>query len=194
MSLTTNKWFVPFLLVIIAVLLGYFAVDAYNHVTEGACENQGSSLGTGQGSGRALSQIYFYLLVGSIIVILCVAVPIVYFLISRNVQRQLEENTKLISEMVYDTSTKSPSDGDRDSSKLLFLKFLSYAENKVIKKLIEHDGTVLQSEVSRMESMGKVRTHRIITELKKKEIIQVEPYGKTNRISLTDDAKNVLLK
>jgi len=45
-----------------------------------------------------------------------------------------------------------------------------------------------------METMGKVRTHRIITELKKKEIVTVEPYGKTNRITLTDGAKNVLLK
>ena len=45
-----------------------------------------------------------------------------------------------------------------------------------------------------MENMGKVRTHRVITDLKKKEIVTVEPYGKTNRITLTDDAKNVLLK
>ena len=42
--------------------------------------------------------------------------------------------------------------------------------------------------------MGKVRTHRIITELKKKEIVTLEKYGKTNRINLTEDAKNVLLK
>jgi uncharacterized membrane protein len=45
-----------------------------------------------------------------------------------------------------------------------------------------------------MVGMGKVRTHRTITELKKKEIITVESHGKTNRITLTDDAKNVLLK
>jgi hypothetical protein len=194
MSLTSNKWFIPFLLIIIVILLSYFAVDAYNHYTEDTCSNQGSGQGMGQGKGKEISQTYLFLLVGSIIFIVCFLLPLVYFLISRNIKRQLEKNTSLISEIVHNNTTKPKQDTEKNSSKLLFLKFLSYAENKVIKKLIENNGTILQSEISRMETMGKVRTHRIITELKKKEIITVEPYGKTNRITLTDDAKNVLLK
>jgi len=77
---------------------------------------------------------------------------------------------------------------------MLLLKFLNYGEKQVVKKLIENNGTILQSEISRMPNMGKVRTHRIITELKKKEIITIEKYGRTNRITLTEEAKNVLLK
>ena len=188
----SKKWFIPFLLIIIVVLLSYFAIDLYNHSTEdNTCKTPGS--GQGMGQGRSISQTYLFLLVGSIIFILCVAIPLSYFLLSRNVKRQIEKNTSLITEIVNKNNTK-PKDDDATSSKILFLKFLSFAENKVIKKLIENNGTIMQSEISRMDSMGKVRTHRVITELKKKEIVTVEPYGKTNRIILTDDAKNVLLK
>ena len=191
----SKKWFIPLLLIIIVVLLSYFAIDLYNHSDEDTtCETPGSGQGMGQGQGRSFSQTYLLLLVGSIIFILCVAIPLIYLLLSRNVKRQLEKNTNLITEIVNKNNTKPTQEGDTTSSKILFLKFLSYGENKVIKKLIENNGTILQSEISRMETMGKVRTHRIITELKKKEIVTVEPYGKTNRITLTDDAKNVLLK
>jgi len=189
----SKKWFIPLLLIIIVVLLSYFAIDLYNHSAEdNTCETPGS--GQGMGQGRSISQTYLLLLVGSIIFILCVSIPLIYLLLSRNVKRQLEKNTNLITEIVNKNNTKPTQEGDTTSSKILFLKFLSYGENKVIKKLIENNGTILQSEISRMETMGKVRTHRIITELKKKEIVTVEPYGKTNRITLTDDAKNVLLK
>ncbi len=191
MSLTSKRWFIPLLLIIIVVLLSYFTIDLYNHSTDDTtCKTPGS----GQGQGKSISQTYLLLLVGSIIFILCVIIPLIYLLLSRNVKRQLEKNTNLITEIVNKNNTKPTQEDDTTSSKILFLKFLSYAENKVIKKIIENNGTILQSEISRMETMGKVRTHRIITELKKKEIITVEPYGKTNRITLTDDAKNVLLK
>jgi hypothetical protein len=195
MSLTSNKWFIPLLLIIIVILLSYFAVDFYNHYTEDtACKTPGSGQGMGQEQGKSISQTYLFLFVGSIILILCVIIPLIYLVISRNVKKQLEKNTNLINEIVNKNNTKSTQENDPTSSKTLFLKFLSYGENKVIKKLIENKGTILQSEISRMETMGKVRTHRIITELKRKEIITVETFGKTNRITLSDDAKNVLLK
>jgi len=191
----SKKWFIPFLFIIIVVLLGYFAIDLYNHYNDDAtCPTPGSGQGSGQGQGKSISQTYLLLLIGSIIFILCIIIPVIYLLLSRNVKRQLENNTNLITEIVNKNNTKPTQKDNATSSKILFLKFLSYAENKVIKKLIENKGTILQSEISRMETMGKVRTHRIITELKKKEIITVETYGKTNRITLTDDAKNVLLK
>jgi len=195
MSLTSKKWLIPLLIIIIVVLLSYFALDLYNHYTEDtACTTPGSGQGMGQGQGRSISQTYLLLLIGSIVFILCVVIPLIYLLLSRNLKKQLEKNTNLISEIVNKNNTKPTQESDTNSSKILFLKFLSYAENKVIKKLIENNGTILQSEISRMETMGKVRTHRVISELKKKEIVNVESFGKTNRISLTDDAKNVLLK
>ena len=193
MNITSNKWFLPVLIVIILILSGYFIVDSYNHLMqENACEEPGSGMGQGGGQGKGLTQSYYLLI--AFIIIICILTPVLYILISRNVKKQLKDNMNLITEIV-DKNGNKPENKDSDkSSKILFLKFLNYGENQVIKKLIENNGTILQSEISRMSNMGKVRTHRIITELKKKEIVTLEKYGKTNRINLTEDAKNVLLK
>ena len=193
MNITSNKWFLPVLIVIILILSGYFIVDSYNHLMqENACEEPGSGMGQGGGQGKGLTQSYYLLI--AFIIIICILTPVLYILISRNVKKQLKDNMNLITEIV-DKNGNKPENKDSDkSSKILFLKFLNYGENQVIKKLIENNGTILQSEISRMSNMGKVRTHRIITELKKKEIITLEKYGKTNRINLTEEAKNVLLK
>ena len=193
MKITSNKWFLPVLIVIILILSGYFIVDSYNHLMQdNACEEPGSGMGQGGGQGKGLTQSYYLLI--AFIIIICILTPVLYILISRNVKKQLKDNMNLITEIV-DKNGNKPENKDSDkSSKILFLKFLNYGENQVIKKLIENNGTILQSEISRMSNMGKVRTHRIITELKKKEIITLEKYWKTNRINLTEDAKNVLLK
>ena len=193
MKITSNKWFLPVLIVIILILSGYFIVDSYNHLMQdNACEEPGSGMGQGGGQGKGLTQSYYLLI--AFIIIICILTPVLYILISRNVKKQLKDNMNLITEIV-DKNGNKPENKDSDkSSKILFLKILNYGENQVMKKLIENNGTILQSEISRMSNMGKVRTHRIITELKKKEIITLEKYGKTNRINLTEDAKNVLLK
>jgi len=62
-----------------------------------------------------------------------------------------------------------------------------------MKKLIEKDGALLQSEISRMPNMGKVKTHRVVKDLELKGIIRVAKYGKTNQIHLSEDVKKVLL-
>lgn len=189
MNVNSNRWLLPLLVAIILILFGYFAVDYYNHLSEdSSCQNPGS----GMGQGRVLSQTYYLLILIALSV--CALIPILYYLISRNLKIQLERNMKIISEIVNNNVPKSKKEDTEKSSKILFLKFLSYGENKVIKKLIENNGTVLQSEISRMPNMGKVRTHRIVTDLKRKGIITIEKYGKTNRINLTDDSKNVLVK
>jgi hypothetical protein len=193
MSFISKKWFTTFLIIIILILAGYFIFDYYNHLTQdNSCENSGNGMGPGGGQGKGLTQAYNLLI--AFIIIICILIPVLYILMTRNVKKQLKDNMNLISEIV-DKNGKETKTLDSDkSSKILFLKFLNYGENQVIKKLIENNGTILQSEISRMSNMGKVRTHRIITELKKKEIITLEKYGKTNRINLTEDAKNVLLK
>ena len=156
MTLSNKRWVIPLLLLIIFVLLSYFVIDFYNHFTEDTtCTTPGSGQGggQGQGQGRLISQTYLLLIIGSIIVVLCIIIPLIYLLLSRNVKKQLEKNTQLIAEMVDKNHTTPTEQNDATSSKILFLKFLSYAENKVIKKLIENNGTVLQSEISRMETM-----------------------------------------
>ena len=193
MNLISKRWIVPFLIVIILILSGYFVVDSYNHLTsDNACETTGGGMGSGGGQGRGITQSHYLII--ALIVIICILTPILYVLISRNIKHQLEDKMKLISEIVNKNGNSiNPNDSDK-TSKSVILKFLNYGENQVMKKLIENNGDVLQSEISRMPNMGKVRAHRIISDLKKKEIITLEKYGKTNRIYLTDDVKNILLK
>jgi len=47
---------------------------------------------------------------------------------------------------------------DRD----FILRFLSYGERKIIEKLIEKRGVILQSELSRIEGMNKLKAHRAV--------------------------------
>jgi len=193
MNAISKRRFIPFLIVIILILSGYFIIDSYNHLTQDTtCENSANSVGSGNsGQGRGITP--YYLLI-AFIVIICILTPILYVLISRNIKQQLEDKMKLISEIVDKNEKTTNTENSNNASKSIFLKFLNYGENQVIKKLIENNGTVLQSEISRMPNMGKVRAHRIISELKKKEIITLEQYGKTNRLYLTEDVKTILLK
>ena len=71
---------------------------------------------------------------------------------------------------------------------------LSSNERKVVEKIIENNGSVLQSEISRMENMTKLKTHRAVKELERKGVIKLEQYGKTNRIVLSDDIKEIISK
>jgi hypothetical protein len=61
-----------------------------------------------------------------------------------------------------------------------------------IEKIIENKGSVLQSEISRMEGMTKLKTHRAVKELERKGIVKLEQYGKTNRIILSEDVKDII--
>ncbi len=193
MKITSKKWLIPVLIIIILILFGYFIVDYYNHLTQDTtCDNQGNGTGAGGGQGRAFTQTYNLLI--AFVIIICILIPVLYLLLTKNVKKQLENKMNIITEIVNNNGKEPIADNTDKSSKILFLKFLNYGENQVIKKLIENNGTILQSEISRMPNMGKVRTHRIIIDLKKKEIITIEKYGKTNRINLTGEAKNILLK
>jgi uncharacterized membrane protein len=70
----------------------------------------------------------------------------------------------------------------------------SYNENRILKKLIENNGSVLQSEISRLPNMGKVKSHRVLKDMEIKGIISIEKYGKTNRITLSEDVKKLFLE
>ena len=192
MNIISKKWFIPLLIVIILILSGYFIIDSYIHLTQDStCDNSANSGGAGNtGQGRGITPYYILII---FIAIICILTPILYVLISRNIKQQLEDKMKLISEIVDKNGKATNFENSINASKSVFLKFLNYGENQVIKKLIENDGTILQSEISRMPNMGKVRAHRIISELKKKEIITLEQYGKTNRLYFTEDVKKILL-
>lgn len=128
-------------------------------------------------------------------VLLTIAViPISYYFISQKLEEKLEKNLGIISKLIKknnSVSNKSPIEID---DKNIILKFLNPSERKVIEKLIERKGKTLQSEISQMEGMTKLKTHRAVKDLERKGIIVRESYGKTNRIILSKDIKDLMFK
>jgi len=74
------------------------------------------------------------------------------------------------------------------------VQFLSKDEKLVVKKILEGDGKVLQAEVSRLEGLGKVKSHRVLQRLLDRGVIEKESFGKTNIIKLNKDIKEILIE
>jgi hypothetical protein len=64
------------------------------------------------------------------------------------------------------------------------LAMLPQVERKVVGKVIDNGGKVLQSEVSRIEGIGKVKAHRVVERLMKRGVLEKEQLGKTNMLRL----------
>lgn len=75
----------------------------------------------------------------------------------------------------------------------IILKFLAADEKKIISKLLDNDGKVLQAEISRMDGMTKVKSHRLIKRMLKRGIIEVEAFGKTNIVKLPKTLRESLI-
>jgi len=76
----------------------------------------------------------------------------------------------------------------------VILKLLNPDEKKVIKKLIENQGRIQQVEITYMEGYTKVKAHRVIEGLVKKDIVTKEAMGKVRLIKLDKDLYEILKK
>jgi len=74
------------------------------------------------------------------------------------------------------------------------IQFLGKDERLVVQKLLENHGKVLQAEISRIEGIGKLKSHRIIQRLSDRGVIEIEGFGKTNIIKLNKSLNEVLLE
>ena len=188
-----KKWIYLISIIIIALLI-VVMVGYYYLVYNATCEEILPGTGPGKGMGGYWSQNYTLLAISAVVIV--VIVPISYYFMSKKVDKHLDENMKLISQIVnVNSSNNQPENRDiKDSCKTVLLKFLNYNENKIVKKLIENNGFILQSEISRMSGMGKVKTHRVLKDMKIKGIISMGKYGKTNHINLSEDVKKLFLE
>ena len=59
-------------------------------------------------------------------------------------------------------------------------------ERKVIDVLIRSGGQALQKDIARSLGLSRVKTHRIITSLKKRGVVAVKNWGNTNLIQLNE--------
>lgn len=132
-------------------------------------------------------------LLSSVLLIVAI-IPISYYFISKKFEEKLERKFDVITKLMKknnSVSNKTPTEID---DKNIILKFLNLGERKIVETLIEKKGEVLQSEISRMEDMTKLKTHRAVRDLERKGIIRRESHGKTHRIILSKDIKDVILK
>ncbi|MFH1623045.1 MAG: hypothetical protein ABIA12_00795 [Candidatus Aenigmatarchaeota archaeon] len=117
-------------------------------------------------------------------------VPASYYLLSESLEHKLEMKFNVISKLVKGGRSASKSAPRMDDNGIV-LKFLNPNERKVVGALIGKKRDVLQSEISRMGGMDKLKTHRAIKDLERKGIIVREGYGKTNRVMLTEDVRKL---
>jgi uncharacterized membrane protein len=122
-------------------------------------------------------------------------VPISYYFISKKLEKNMKVILKIISKnginVTNNLKTKSLAE---ISNKNTILKLLNFNERKILEKLIERKGDILQSEISRMEGMNKLKTHRAMRNLELKGVIKTESHGKTKRVILSKDIESIMLK
>lgn len=145
------------------------------------------------GPPRYPGMIPNYILWASFVLLIFVIVPISYYFIARRLEKKLEKNMEVISKLVSKTSHISKKEPREINNKNIILRLLNSDEREVLEKLIEGRGTVLQSEISRTEGMTKLKAHRAVKDLERKGMIKTESHGKTNRIFLTKDIKDIIL-
>ena len=143
---------------------------------------------------RSHPAIPIYIISISGIVLIIALVPLFYYVIYSGLEKNYEKNMEILSKIVGDNNKAESKDSNKANCTKVILNFMSYGEKKVIDKLIEQNGTALQSEISRIEGMGKVKTHRVVKDLERKGVIAIEKYGNTNRINLTESVSNILIK
>ena len=98
----------------------------------------------------------------------------------------------LIGSILYYFMSPKIEESKEKQVQLLFslIEILNPEEREIVKKLIENKGEILQSKLS--QSFGKVKTFRVLEALKARNVIEKEPYGKTNLIKLSEKFRNIL--
>jgi uncharacterized membrane protein len=145
------------------------------------------------GHGICPKMIPNYLLWISLILTVIMVVPLSYYIISKRLEEKMEKNLNAIARMVeYRIKSGSEKDCLKSDNGSSILKLLNPGEKKVVERIIENGGKVLQSEVGRMEGMTKLRAHRAVKGLEARGVISLEPYGKTNRIVLKKDIEDIV--
>jgi hypothetical protein len=66
------------------------------------------------------------------------------------------------------------------------LQVLGGDERKVIQELIDHGGRMLQREISWETGFSRVKTHRVLLRLLRRDLVSAEKYYNTNRVTLGD--------
>jgi len=187
MNQKNRKWL---LLISVPAIIGFLIVFSLN-IFETSEEMGPRPMPPFKGGYRQIPISRIFL---SPILLIVAVVPVSYYLISQRLEQKLEGNLKVISKLINKRGVVSKINPKKEKSGNIVFKFLNLNERRILEKLIEKKGTVLQSEISRMDGMTKLKTHRAVKDLQRKGIIKTEDYGKTNRIILLKDIKDFMFK
>ena len=103
-----------------------------------------------------------------------------------------KKNLKIISNVIQEDNLEDVNNISKTNINNIFLNLLNFNEKRIVKKLIDKKGKILQSEISRMDTMNRVKAHRTVKDLERKGIVIIEQNGNTNIISLKKDIMNIL--
>ncbi len=83
---------------------------------------------------------------------------------------------------------------DLEQATKVIIQFLNADEKKVVERIIREKGKALQSEITRIEGLGKVKSHRILQRLLDRGVIEIEGHGKTNIVRFSKPVQDALIK
>ena len=185
MGIQNNRFLLPISLVAVIAIILIVAYSIFQNFANASLE----------GHGLCQRMVPNYMLWLSLILMVVIIVPISYYVISKRLEEKLEKNLSAITKMVDHKAIAGEKDENlQENNNGSILRLLNSNEKRVVEKIIENRGSVLQAEISRMEGMTKLKTHRAVKELERKGIITLEQFGKTNRIILAKDIKEVMFK
>jgi hypothetical protein len=73
------------------------------------------------------------------------------------------------------------------------LNFLDSEEKKIVLALINNNGEITQSSLSKITGINPVKLHRRLLQLESKEIIYKEKNGMTNKLFLEQEFKDIFI-
>lgn len=127
---------------------------------------------------------YDYLLyVFLVVIFLAVFILSVYFLRTR----QRDPESRKYSENGHQSKSpivaESNSYGDRLE---VTLRLLNDNERSVVEAIVANGGSILQKDITIDLGFSRVKTHRVLQGLVKRDIITLEDYHNTNKVTLAD--------
>jgi predicted transcriptional regulator len=183
MELRNIKLWLPISLLALVVVMSIIGYNVFQNFTNDQTTN---------GHATCANMIPNYVWWISLILMIIIIVPVSYYTISKRLEEKMEKNLNVITKMVdHRIKSGSKKENSKTNNNGSILKLLNLNEKKVVEKIIENNGSALQSEISRMEGMTKLKVHRAVKELERKGIVKLEQYGKTNRIVLSDDIRDI---
>ncbi|HVQ00346.1 MAG TPA: hypothetical protein VMT57_02410 [Candidatus Thermoplasmatota archaeon] len=127
-------------------------------------------------------------------VLLAIGLILIVFYFSYNfLQKQFSRELSVISNIATETKEKNPSYSPEDVNTTI-MGLLNPHERQIVKHLVESHGTCLQSDIGRLNNMGKVKAHRYLQNLQKMGVVKIEPYGNTNKVTIAENVKKIFLK